>query len=254
MAKKIIPFALVISIVIFSAFCTNNKQLPVSTVNNSKQPGFALVELFTSEGCSSCPAADRAVEELAKQYPDDVYVLAFHVDYWNRLGWTDEFSKADYTQRQSDYASQFNLSSIYTPQVVINGRHEFVGSDKTKLQFITSAEIKNAVNKKLELTTDGLAGKTVTVNYKTEGASGEILHIALVQTEASTDVKRGENGGRKLHHINIVRDFKTVSAKNGTVQLQIPSALTTADVKVIAYLQQKDGTVTAVQKINAGGI
>src|SRR5947209_3544323 len=92
----------------------------------SSGPGFAVVELFTSEGCSSCPAADETLAKVAREYPENVYVLGFHVDYWDRLGWKDVYSSADYTNRQREYAQQFNLNSIYTPEVVVNGRVEFV--------------------------------------------------------------------------------------------------------------------------------
>ena len=78
--------------------------------------GFAVVELFTSEGCSSCPAADEAIIHLAKEYPRNIFILGFHVDYWNYIGWKDEYSRATYTERQKLYADKFNLNSIYTPQ------------------------------------------------------------------------------------------------------------------------------------------
>ena len=185
----------------------------MTTVNPKLQSGFAVVELFTSEGCSSCPAADRAVEELQKQYPGNVYVIAFHIDYWNRLGWTDEFSKREYTTRQNEYAARFKSESVYTPQVVINGQYEFVGSDKAQLQSVTAAELKKPLSAEIELTAQAKDNKTISVEYKTNAVDGE-LHIALTQNEATTNVKRGENGGRKLHHINIVLDYKTVAASS----------------------------------------
>src|ERR1700733_12538487 len=83
------------------------------------EPGFAVVELFTSEGCSSCPPADEVLAKIATEYKDYVYVLGFHVDYWDRLGWKDVYSSADYTRRQQEYARAFKLSSIYTPEAVV---------------------------------------------------------------------------------------------------------------------------------------
>lgn len=248
MNKNFCLSALIASVALLTSFCTNHKSAvtmhPNQTINDS---GFAVVELFTSEGCSSCPSADKAVEELAKQYPGNVYVLSFHVDYWNRLGWKDEFSKAEYTQRQSNYASQFNLQSIYTPQVVINGKHEFVGSDKAKLQSFTTNELKKPSSNKIDLTAEAKANGVINVEYNFSTNTKAQLHIALVQNEATTDVKRGENGGRKLHHINIVREMKTVSSSKGNVELKIPDDLTAADVKIIAYLQERNGAITAVQ-------
>src|SRR5476649_2001101 len=93
--------------------------------------GFAVIELFTSEGCSSCPPADALVAKVQKESADKpVYILAFHVDYWNRLGWKDAFSSAEYSYRQSQYARWLKLSSVYTPQIVVNGHTEFVGSEE----------------------------------------------------------------------------------------------------------------------------
>ncbi len=257
MQKNYLYSVLISSLALMSSFCTNSKTMPVSKdVNNdAKNRGFAVVELFTSEGCSSCPSADKAVEELAKQYPEDVYVLAFHVDYWNRLGWTDEFSKAEYTTRQNEYATRFNLESIYTPQVVINGQQEFVGSDKAKLQSITTVELKKEPTSAIELTALPKGDKTVIVHYKWNGGEEGRLHIALVQNEATTDVKRGENGGRKLHHINIVRDYKTVSAlqADGTAELKVPSGVVLSNIKIIAYLQDKEGKITAVKQMVVAG-
>lgn len=235
-----------------SAFCNNNKTASLNTAVQ-EQKGFALVELFTSEGCSSCPAADKAVEELAKQYPSSVYVLAFHVDYWNRLGWTDEFSKPEYTARQSGYAGKFNLDGTYTPQVVINGLHEFVGSDKAKLQQVSATEAAKEPIGKIELAAELKDVRTIVVQYKTTETSDEQLHLALVQNEATTDVKRGENGGRKLHHINIVRDYKTVTPAAGRVQLTLPADVPANNTKIIAYLQNKAGAVTAVKSISVTG-
>src|SRR6185369_6535980 len=96
-------------------------------------PGIAVVELFTSEGCSSCPPADDALAAADKAYTGHVYVLGFHVDYWDRLGWKDPFSNASWTERQNRYAGKFDLTSIYTPQAVVNGTTQFTGSEKNRL-------------------------------------------------------------------------------------------------------------------------
>ncbi len=214
--------------------------------------GFAVVELFTSEGCSSCPSADKAVASLPAQFPQNVFILSFHVDYWNYIGWKDVFSKPEYTQRQKQYASKLRLQSIYTPQVIVNGRHEFVGSNKAKLQSTITSELKSTDGKLIDLlaATDG---KTLTVTYKAKETTSEELNIALIQKEGVTEVKRGENGGRKLYHINIVRDFKSVAVTRdgkGTVRLTIPEGLSKDNCAVIAYLQQKNnGSITAAKKI-----
>src|SRR4051812_5442425 len=98
-----------------------NRSSVIKTDSFVSNTGFAVVELFTSEGCSSCPPAEEAVAGLVKDYTSNVYVVSFHVDYWNYLGWKDEFSSAGFTSRQQQYAAVFNINSIYTPQAIVNG-------------------------------------------------------------------------------------------------------------------------------------
>src|ERR1043166_2480441 len=113
--------------------------------------GFALLELFTSEGCSSCPPADRLLPQLAAENPN-IIPLSMHVDYWNHLGWTDPFSNAEFSERQRLYAGQFHLESIYTPQLIVNGEYELVGSNRTA----ADQDIKKVLNEKagVEITID----------------------------------------------------------------------------------------------------
>src|ERR1700685_382630 len=107
--------------------------------------GFVLIELFTSEGCSSCPPADALVARIQEENNNKpVYILSFHVDYWNHLGWKDPFSSAAFSDRQKNYANRLNLQSVYTPQVVVNGQTEFVGSDEDRMKNA----IENSLQKK----------------------------------------------------------------------------------------------------------
>src|ERR1700743_3380708 len=119
------------AIIALSAFI-NLKKTAASKVVDTK--GFAVVELFTSEGCSSCPPADAVVAKLQKESAGKpIYILAYHVDYWNHLGWKDAFSDAAYSARQKDYAQYLKIEGIYTPQIVVNGKTEFVGSEEGTL-------------------------------------------------------------------------------------------------------------------------
>lgn len=228
-----------ISALLFSLLITTSFQRHHET---EVSHGFAVVELFTSEGCSSCPAADEAVIDIAKQYKQNVFILGFHVDYWNYLGWKDAFSNADYSGRQKQYASLFSLNSIYTPQIVVNGKSEFVGSDKSRLQKTIEKELSNNMAASIELSAKETDGKKVMVNYKTENLSNSKINIAIVQLYAQSNVAKGENQGRQLRHINIVRDFKTVDAtgKQNAVYLNIPAGLSKKDCMVIAYVQDKN--------------
>ncbi|HEY4063938.1 MAG TPA: DUF1223 domain-containing protein [Puia sp.] len=219
----------------------------------SNTSGFAVVELFTSEGCSSCPPADKALAEAAGEYPTQVYTLEFHVDYWNRLGWKDIYSAAGYTQRQKEYAQAFNLESIYTPEAVVNGQKEFVGSDQDKLNTTIKAELSTTTNIPLGLTAANPAGGKVVVRYdiKDPGAA-TTLQLALVQTQASSQVLRGENQGLHLQHGNVVRDFRSLPIHHGTsfsgnAELTIPEGLTAKGCKVIAFLQNGSGRITGAE-------
>lgn len=186
--------------------------LPPDAANAS---GFAVVELFTSEGCSSCPSADDVINDIAAELKKSknstpVYLLAFHVDYWDRLGWKDRFADKQYTQRQRDYAKHMRLRSIYTPQTIVNGTMQFVGSDRSK----TTNAIAQALTQKPSITLVTNVEKrqassnrwTITV----EGATDEVwIHVAKVQSGLASKVTAGENRGRTLHHMNVVRSFKT---------------------------------------------
>jgi len=219
--------------------------------------GFAVVELFTSEGCSSCPPADALIARVQQQDKDlPVYVLAYHVDYWDRQGWRDAFSNAVYTQRQQQYASWLKIESIYTPQVVVNGRTEFVGSEAETL----ARSIKNALQQtdELQLQLSGLQLDKGQLNWtcKTEGAAATPHHyslvVAVVQRSATTQVKGGENSGRTLSHVQIVRGL-SVSALDGRGQgagrLAWPSGVAPADGEIIAFLQNPDnGEIVAATR------
>jgi len=211
--------------------------------NDDSNKGFAVVELFTSEGCSSCPPADAVAAKLSEEYKDNVYILGFHVDYWDRLGWKDMFSNASYTKRQYRYGQIFHLNSVYTPQVVVNGKTEFVGSNENRLKNTIAQELKNSPAANIEIVAKSNDKKTINISYKVDNASNAVLNIVLIQLKAQSSVKRGENKGRILHHANVVRDFKTVNADKdvkGNVDLILPEDLSTKDCKVIAYLQKND--------------
>src|SRR6266487_818356 len=142
--------------------------------NDDSTKGFAVVELFTSEGCSSCPPADAVIAKLSEEYKCNVYVLGFHVDYWNHLGWKDIFSNAAYTQRQYRYGQIFHLNSVYTPQVVVNGKTEFVGSNENKLRNTITQELKNSPTTNIELTAKSNNNK-INISYRVDKPSNTVL-------------------------------------------------------------------------------
>jgi hypothetical protein len=237
MKKKYLPlaFIILIALIVITFGFKNEKK---ATTNESSS-GFAVVELFTSEGCSSCPPADETVARLLSKNIENVYILSYHVDYWNRLGWKDQFSSADYSRRQNQYASVFNLGSVYTPQVVVNGTVEFVGSDENKLTATVRNDLKTAPAQHISISATK-SNNSASIHYNIDGNDVILLNIALVQSQATTSVKRGENGGRTLHHVNIVRELKTIMANGkGNVTLDIPAELSGMPLQIIAYTQDK---------------
>ncbi len=209
------------------------------SMNEPKGNGIAVVELFTSEGCSSCPDADNNITRLLEKQMDNVFILSFHVDYWNRLGWKDVYSDAAFSMRQRNYARVFGLQSVYTPQVVVNGSTEFVGSDENKLDKVVESNLSKTLQPALEISAEK-NGNKITVRYKTGTSNNWLLNLALVEPEATSKVRAGENGGRILHHVNIVRSLKTIDNElNESATMEIPAGLDKRHLKLIAYTQDK---------------
>jgi hypothetical protein len=177
-----------------------------------------LVELFTSEGCSSCPPADALLSRFGRTQPvpgANIIPLEEHVDYWDRLGWKDPFSSEAATARQNEYGSAFGGEQIYTPQMIVDGRTEFVGSsDSAALRAIRSASQSPKPNVQL----DWGAGDNLKINVSpiTGATRGDDLQLFLVVAEnmLHTDVKRGENAGRALEHNGVVRQLSLVAKIN----------------------------------------
>jgi hypothetical protein len=201
----------------------------------------ALVELFTSQGCSSCPPADSLVAELASEArsgEQPLVVLSFHVDYWNGLGWTDPYSAPTWTERQRAYARTLGESRIYTPQVVVDGTAHAVGSNRSLVKGL----IAGALAKPAVATVSGEATVVdggVKVRVRTEGApSTAQVFAALVEPTRSNVVPRGENAGRTLTHANVVRALAVVPA-SGEVTLTVPRGVDADAVEVVAWVQDR---------------
>jgi len=200
--------------------------------------GFALVELFTSEGCSSCPPADALLAKLDEEKKENVYVLSYHVDYWDRLGWKDVFSRPEWTARQVAYVEKFGLQSAYTPQAVINGEQEFVGSSSSELYAAVDKRLNETAQDQLTIAASA-TGREISVSYKKSTAEKAIVNLLLVQTHALTAVRRGENSGKQLVHTNVVQELIKVTAGNekGAVHFQVPANHTASDHRIIGFVQ-----------------
>jgi hypothetical protein len=192
--------------------------------------GFAVVELFTSEGCSSCPPADRLLADLARK--PGVYALEFHVDYWNSLGWRDPYSAAAYSDRQRAYGDD-----VYTPQMVVNGTNVFVGSNRARAEAAIASALVTTARVSLTARVDGTR-----LIYRVIGApDGARLCVAVVDAHRTTEVARGENAGRTLEHARVVRGFMSEKIAGGG-SVALPAAINGGSV--VAFVQDtKTGAI-----------
>ncbi len=205
--------------------------------------GVIVLELFTSQGCSSCPPADALLDEIKEKNKDkEVYVLSYHVDYWNRLGWKDPFSSERFTLYQNEYANEFYSRSIYTPQLVVNGSEHLVGSNKSKVYNIIRKYETTTTTNSIQLTNVKKEKGEIVLNYNVEGEKPNRLTLALVINERITKIIRGENRNRTLKNTNIVANRVVVTPnENGEASIAIPSWVKTTDkLSVIAYTQDDD--------------
>ena len=217
--------------------------------------GMVVVELFTSEGCSSCPPADDVLSQLAQRQPVagvEVLTLSEHVDYWDRLGWRDPFSSPAFSARQSNYdARVFHTGQVYTPQLVIDGRLERVGSNARAVQraIEQAATSPKAAVTVAALRSDRGLDAELHVTRSSSLSIGEPLDavVAVTENNLSTEVRRGENGGRTLKHTGVVRSLTTIGtlspqesawSLNGSVPWDL--AWKPANVRVIAFLQERE--------------
>lgn len=179
----------------------------------------AVVELFTSQGCSSCPPADRLLADYVKR--KDVLALAYHVDYWNYLGWKDTFSRSEFSERQRRYAASFKRHGVYTPQVVINGRDHAVGSRKGDIDKIIDRFARDGRAPSIEINTQRDREK---IRITTNAADGDAtMWIVYFDKQRSVAIERGENRGHTITYHNIVRDVTMLAMmKQGKLDVTLP--------------------------------
>ncbi len=215
--------------------------LVATEIKSQNHAGFAVVELYTSQGCSSCPSADKVLSKIidnAEGKP--VYGLSFHVDYWDYLGWKDPFSSKAYTNRQRKYAIALRSSSVYTPQMIINGTDEFVGSNGVKAEYLVKSALQVPAAHQVKFEVDN-QGPRVAIEFRLSGATtNKVINFALVERNIKTNVTRGENRNRLLAHDNVVRGFLQIPASiAGEIEMSIPNDLVISNAAVIVYVQDE---------------
>ena len=197
------------------------------------QNGPVVIELYTSQGCSSCPPADAMLHELAKR--DDVIALALHVDYWDYIGWKDVFGRPENTARQHAYARAANAATVYTPQMVIGGVDHVIGSRPMQVMDAVQAHSQQGNPFDVDLTR---RGNNVIINAA-PGARGDyVVQLVRYTPEATVAISRGENAGRNLNYTNIVTSWDVIGRWDGRSALAL-EANAAGDSPVVVILQQR---------------
>ena len=210
---------------------------------------FAVIQLFTSQGCSSCPSADSLLGKIKEDYKsENIVVLSYHVDYWDRLGWKDPFSNKEYTLLQEVYGFVFNSRSNYTPQAVVNGKVQFVGSDELKMKKTLNHFLEVSSKNTIAISKIDIVNDEISFKYEIDGAiKNKDLKIALVIDKRETPIKRGENEGKVLINRNIVINEISIPVLKaiGLKTISIPKIVNKTDsLRVICYLQNGDYSIT----------
>lgn len=213
------------------------------------QERMVVVELYTSQGCSSCPPADEMLRQLSDR--DDVIPLALHVDYWDYIGWVDQFASPEHTKRQQDYAHAAGDTTIYTPQFVIGGRDIVIGAKGMKVADLiqTHKALPTPMAVTLQRSGDQVA---IAVSMTGEGtASGPYtIQIAQILREEQVDITRGENAGKTISYTNIVRTIDVLDTWDGKADFRADASID-GQVGVAVLVQQgTDGPILAAAKLD----
>jgi len=209
------------------------------------QKPFAVIELFTSEGCSSCPPAESVLQQLkadAAKKMQDVFFLEYHVDYWNRLGWKDPYSSFQFTMRQENYTSALSEKTIYTPMLLVNGEHPVTGSDAKAVEQNINAGISEKHNIELSVSVDSVLNDTIFVSYKsTKADKNYFLRLAVTENNIVSKIGKGENSGKTLKHEAVVRIFTTVELRQneGKVVVPLKKFIPDKNCDLVVFIQHK---------------
>ena len=244
MKKLVLYFIVVIitmtGLILLAGSVKREPDFPV--IHKTSEKGFVVMELFTSQGCSSCPPADEILGKYAMAEDEHIIPIAFHVDYWNRLGWTDSFSNPKFTQRQHEYASKFGLESVYTPQLIINGQKEILGSDQRSITGIVDGFLKEPSATDIKVADKLIHAGQVEISYSLNRISpGCFMNGVLLKNKTFTQIRAGENRGMKQVNYNVVKNFARLplSGTVGKISLQLPPAFITGENSIVLFVQNE---------------
>ncbi|HSK44962.1 MAG TPA: DUF1223 domain-containing protein, partial [Candidatus Binatia bacterium] len=236
-------FALAILVVAVISICM---ALLAKTTGPGAPRRAVVVDLFTSEGCSSCPPADELLGHLRQDLSAknvQVIPLGFHVDYWDGLGWKDRFSSADFTQRQERYAQALKVDGPYTPEMVVDGAVEFVGNDPGRAQSTIRQQASQLETAQVKIAMAGADQLKIQVKGPaTSSIANAWVMLAITEDNLTTQVGSGENGGRTLHHAAVVRKLRQVGTLNHgasetTVPLKLEKDWKRNDLHAVVFVQ-----------------
>lgn len=217
----------------------------LSTITTNAQSGFAFIELFTSQGDETSPVAEEILyrnvaEELKKG--SKIFVLEYHVDYWNRLGWKDPLSKFQFSRRQENYSRVLAEKELYTPEVVVNGVKSFSGTKETTLKTEIKSALAQANQYSFSVTKDSVAGDTLYVSYRTVKADqNAVFRLAITESNILTKVEAGANASKTFINNYVVRLLHSVDGVKVTAQVKIPLKGITLNknTSLISFIQSK---------------
>jgi hypothetical protein len=217
-----------------------NSSIQAQANKNSTFP-YALVELFTSQGCGSCPATEKVIDDFESDSSiskEGIVFVSFHVDYWNEKGWIDPFSKSIFSERQKRYAAFLNQDGIYTPQIIINGSSGFSGANGPRLKRELK-DLSTSTKLKIDLSQIKQIGEKIQFHYLRSDTSNCVFNIALISDSDTTLVTKGENAGRTMISKNTVRSFVnfTNNKKQGYAYILAPNSIPASRLKLVVWLQ-----------------
>ncbi len=253
--KNAFALAVAANFVLFSGYSWSGESRPRAAADN-KNTRPVVVELFTSEGCSSCPPADALLLELERAQPIEgakVIALEEHVDYWNHDGWTDPYSSADWTQRQVDYVTKFKEKEPYTPQMIIDGQTQTVGGRESEVrQAIRQAASQPQTEVTLtagNAASDATPQFTVHVGKLTGNTDRDTVEVwvAISESGLGSSVNAGENAGKTLYHASVLRSLhkigvakpNTDTAFEASPRVKLRSDWNRKNIEIVVFIQDK---------------